>query len=339
MPSEHLTQPVDVLEELPGQPALADAPLTDDRDQACRPVSCGCMELVLEQPELVVASDEGRLEDVPFADATALTNYRKRPPGGHRNGLALHVLLAHRLVANGVVRQLLGGVADKHGPRVGCRLEPRRGVDDVADDEALLVAAGADRGLTGKDTGPDRELWDADLFAERLDGVDQLEGSPDRPLRVVLFGLFGSPEGGNGIADEFVHLATETLDGLSSPVEVAGQHRPYLFGVPRFAKAGEADQVGEQHRHEAPLTGFRCWAGRRRSPPGSFSTHRGATVGAEVVSRRILCPAARARQCKPGPAVPTELRFVWVLGRAVWAGDHPAASAACSGRPSFHASR
>jgi hypothetical protein len=53
-------------------------------------------EEVLEQEEVLVAADEGRLEGLPVA-ATDLGHDAERPPGGHRRGLALSSLFAGRL--------------------------------------------------------------------------------------------------------------------------------------------------------------------------------------------------------------------------------------------------
>ena len=64
VPEDVVDEAVDVLQELPGEPALADAGRADDRHEPGAAVAAGGVEQVLEQPQLVVAADERRLERV-----------------------------------------------------------------------------------------------------------------------------------------------------------------------------------------------------------------------------------------------------------------------------------
>ena len=84
VPPDRLDQPVDVLEELPGQARLADPGRADDADQP-RPALAGRGVVeVLELAELLVATDERRLERLGPADAAALGDDADRAPGGDR---------------------------------------------------------------------------------------------------------------------------------------------------------------------------------------------------------------------------------------------------------------
>ena len=69
----------------------------DDGHQPRAPLATGGVEQVLEQPQLVVAADERRLEGLDPAAAAALGDDPQRPPGRDRCGLALEHLLAGRL--------------------------------------------------------------------------------------------------------------------------------------------------------------------------------------------------------------------------------------------------
>src|SRR6185312_6091675 len=60
VPPDTLDHAVDVLEELPGQPALADPGLASDRDEPGTLLARGRVEQVLEEAELLVATDERR---------------------------------------------------------------------------------------------------------------------------------------------------------------------------------------------------------------------------------------------------------------------------------------
>ena len=116
MPPDLLDHAVDVLEKLPRQAALADARLAGDRHESNPPLSRRRVEQVLEQPQLGVAADEGGLEAVVAAAATTLGDDPEGTPRDHRKGLALQVVLAGRLVRDGVGRRLVGRVADEDGP-------------------------------------------------------------------------------------------------------------------------------------------------------------------------------------------------------------------------------
>src|SRR5206468_8756464 len=57
-----LRDPVEVLVELPGEARLADARDSRDRHEVCLLVVGGCVEEILDLPQLAVAPDEGRFE-------------------------------------------------------------------------------------------------------------------------------------------------------------------------------------------------------------------------------------------------------------------------------------
>ena len=80
VPVDVLADPVDVLEELPGEPALADAALAGDGQEAHAPLARGGVQEVLEQAQLVVATDERRLDALAPALAAALGDDPERPP-------------------------------------------------------------------------------------------------------------------------------------------------------------------------------------------------------------------------------------------------------------------
>ena len=62
MPPDRLDQAVHVLEELPGEAGLADPGRADDADEPRPALADSGVVEVLEQPELLVAADERRLE-------------------------------------------------------------------------------------------------------------------------------------------------------------------------------------------------------------------------------------------------------------------------------------
>ena len=155
VPEHGPSQAVDVLFELPGEARLADAGDPGDEHHARRVALGRGVEELLDEAELPVTSDEGRLDD-----ARAL----RAGDGGHdpgrleepdRLGLSLQLVLAGVHVGD---RSRRGGprrLVDVAAPRRCGRLDAGGGVHPVADDEALLGGLGRGR-ATGHD--PDAGL-------------------------------------------------------------------------------------------------------------------------------------------------------------------------------------
>ena len=164
VPVDDLGHAVEVLLELPDQPALADPALADDRDEPRPPLGTGREVEVLEHPQLRSAADERRLELLDPARPAAPGDDPQRAVGRDRRGLALEQLLARRLEGDRVRCGLVGRLADEDGPRRRHRLEARRGVDEVAGDHPLVRRAEGHRRLAGQHAGAQPELR-ADLVA------------------------------------------------------------------------------------------------------------------------------------------------------------------------------
>ena len=113
VPEGILGEPVDVLEELPGKPRLADPGLAGDRDVARPTLADRRVEEVLEEAQLVVAADEGGLERLRPVAAAPLRDDPQGTPGGHGGGLALEGLLPGRLEDDRRGGRPGGGLADE----------------------------------------------------------------------------------------------------------------------------------------------------------------------------------------------------------------------------------
>src|SRR5437660_1797299 len=100
MPVDWLGDPVDVLLELPREPALADAARSRDRYEARPTIAPSRRHGLLQHAQLVRPTDERRLWQVRPALATTLRDHSERPPGWHRGCLALQDLVARRLERN-----------------------------------------------------------------------------------------------------------------------------------------------------------------------------------------------------------------------------------------------
>src|SRR5687768_2155405 len=97
MPVDCFRDAVDVLLELPDQPALADATRPCDRDEARPPVAANRVELLLQLPQLLVATDERCLKGVGASVAASLRHDAERLPRRDGAGLALERMVADRL--------------------------------------------------------------------------------------------------------------------------------------------------------------------------------------------------------------------------------------------------
>ena len=118
MPADRLDQAVDVLQELPGEPALADAGRADDRDEAGPPLAGRRVEEVLEQAQLVVAADERRLERLASGSAPPRSaTTRSARHAGTGRALPLSDLLAGRLEGDRLRGRALGRLADEDASR------------------------------------------------------------------------------------------------------------------------------------------------------------------------------------------------------------------------------
>jgi hypothetical protein len=93
----------------------------------------------------------------------------------------------------------------------------------------------------------------APIVTAASDRVDQLEASPDGTLGVILGRDRRAPDRHHGIADELLDDPTVALDDIACQVEVARQELARLLGIAILGERGEADEIGEEDRDEAPL--------------------------------------------------------------------------------------
>ncbi len=180
----------------------------------------------LSRRELVVAADEGSFERLGPLAAAPLGNDAEALARRHGRGFTLERLVSRRLESDRLGGGPLGRLADEHRARGGRRLQPRRGVDEIARDHPLVRGAEGDGGFAGENPGPG-----LDRRAQGAHRVHQLEGGADRPLRVVLAGRRGTPDRHDRIADELLDRPAVAAHDLRGELEVARQELPRLLGV------------------------------------------------------------------------------------------------------------
>ena len=126
--------------------------MTDTSRARCS--RAGGVEQVLEQAQLVVAADERRLERLaPIAPATLGDDAHRAP---RRDGRLLALEQPGRRPARTRSRCPRRAIVDSPTSTVpggATRLEPRRGVDEVAGDHALVRGADRHRRLAGQHAG------------------------------------------------------------------------------------------------------------------------------------------------------------------------------------------
>jgi len=306
--------------QLPRNPALADTGHAGDRHEARPLVTSGGEDDVAQQSELVIATDEGRLDLVAPAAAAALGHDPDRTECRHRGDLALEHLVSSRLEGDGRIRGLLRLLTDEDRARRGHALEARCGVHDVARDKTLVGGTDGDRSFSGQHSGSC-----LDPGTERPDAVDQVQRGADGSFGVVVMRDRRAPDGHHGVADELLDRPAIAADDLLALLEIARQEFADGFGVTALGERREPDEIGEQDRHQATLRNGRWASGdarvgarRARGRDWSRSPAHAAEPGA-LDQRR---PASGASRSHRRSAARTEPRVGWGCLAAFGAG-HP----------------
>ncbi len=299
MPPDAFLEPIDVLEELPAEPGLADARDARHRHEMCALLVRGSVEELLHEPQLAVTPDERRLESGRLQSTASSRGDTQGPPERHGLVLALERVHPGRGIRDGRLRGALRGLSDEDGAGVGCGLDARRCVDQVAGDHPLPLGAERDGGLAGENTRACRELGGSDLVSEGRYGCDQVECGPDCALGVVLGRRRRPPHGHDRVSDELLHDAAVQLDEPAAGVEVAGEEFAHLLGV---AALGERREARRGRRRARTRGGARLW-GRRPA----VSTVPARSLSVPSRTRRRTSPWANSRSRRSGR--PLRARF------------------------------
>ena len=106
------------------QPGLADSGRPDDADHPQALFAAGGMEQVLEEPELLLAADERRLQRFSLVAPATLGDNAQRAPRRDRGLLALERLLTGGLERDGGTGRAMRGLPDQYGPWWRRALQP-----------------------------------------------------------------------------------------------------------------------------------------------------------------------------------------------------------------------
>ena len=248
MPPHALGDSVEVLLEFPGEPTLADTTGPDDRHVSDSTIAARVVEQVLEEAQILIATDERRFERISPAASAAFGDHAHGAPRRDWCDLALEKLVARGLEYDCLRRGSEGRLANQHGPGRSDRLQSSCSVDEIAGNHALIDGAERHRGLAGQDA-----TSCLDPSAEDPYGVHQFQARAHGPLRVVFARGRRPPDRHHRVADELLNSAAVAADHVARKVEVAREDITDVLRVALFREGGETDQVGKEHRDEATL--------------------------------------------------------------------------------------
>ena len=271
-----------------------------------------------------------RLERLPRRDGLRLAL------GVHRVGLAVVDLVFGRPV---------GGLADEDAVDRRGRLQAGSGVDHVARGHPLALrrpGAEGDQRLARVDGDPQLQL--VPLLRHP---VADRERRAHRALRVVLVRGRGAEERHHRVADELLDGAAEALELPAQVRVVRGEQPANVLGIELLGAGGEADEIGEEHRHDLALLARGCGRSLQRrtagvaEPRGVRVLGRAAGADDHALSVRLTelrhaDPATRephphtprdllARlqlSCRLGPSLTSVCPACWVDHRA-WLTSSP----------------
>ena len=206
-----------------------------------------------QHAHLTVASDQraaraaaspsrwcGRLHGDPRVDGLVPASHRER---------------TERLVAHRAPRCRVGGGSDDDLPGLRRRLQPARGVDDVAHHRWVTAGAhGTHEHFTRVDPDPQRDvgrLIGRELFERLL----HLQRGAHPTLRVVFVRDRDTEARDDCVADDLVELTAERAHVGDEPLERTVDEVLHLLGIGRLRESRETDDVGHQHGDEPALVG------------------------------------------------------------------------------------
>ena len=234
-----------LVEELAGEPRLADSRRAEQREQVARLLGDAPPVRATKVLELAAAADETSVEPTLVRGRAAVDG--DEPPRVNRRRLAFRAQRLHRVEVRRGAHKPPRGVADDDlscGRRL---LEALGDVDRVARDERPTTFAGHD--LAGVNSDADREQqasFGLELLVQLRQRVAHPVGRPHRAQRVVLMELRDPEHRHHAVAHELLHRPAEPLDLAARDVEPAGECGPDGLWIEPLAESGGVGHVREQ---------------------------------------------------------------------------------------------
>jgi hypothetical protein len=252
-PSDQLRPLLQALEQLPDEPALADAGDADERGELRLVLATHAVDRGEERLQLVRAADERRASDLAHVDAQASLRLERRPDAD-RLHLPLGRDLAPIAVRDRALRRTERCLVDEDPVLGRRRLQARRRVDDVARGHALAAIgsrADGDERLAGGDADAYLELA---IFGIPL--ADR-ECRSYGALGIVLVRDRRAEERHHGVSDELLDRAPEALEVSTDALVVPGEERAHVLRVHPLGLRRGADEVAEEDGHYLPFLSWR----------------------------------------------------------------------------------
>jgi len=239
--------------EFEQQTALAQAGLTDDRDELQRRPLVERGKGPLQRGELGLAADHARLE--PF-DAARCHAKRTWPGAQHqvcrqRLITALHLQRWLSFDVEHPTHVTPRVVADAHAAHRRGLLHARGDVDHGPADAAFFVHTAAQQHLAGVHAHPQAEAMEAmralDLVADGEGFFEQRKAGTYRVLGVVFKTSFDTEHGQQVVTSVLKDLPVMVLHKCGQATQRAIHQRLDVFRVQGLAKPRRAGDVAEQH--------------------------------------------------------------------------------------------
>ena len=150
---------------------------------------------------------------------------------------------------------------DEHGSDRRGRLESCRGVDYVTRHHRLAMSWA---GVELHDRLA-RVYRDSHMQALLLGPIANRERGSDRALGIVAVGSRGSEDTHDGVANELLHRAAESLELRADALVVRRQDVSDVLGVELLGAGSEAHEIDEEYGHNAAFLTRAAWFGERRA--------------------------------------------------------------------------
>ncbi len=231
-PGREVGTRVDVAKELGHQAALAEPRLPDDGDELDGARGDGLVEDPLQEGEIDLAPDEGRV--VPAGEVgseAGAGGFRLEHP--HRRLLTLERCGLELLVVEHGRGRLVGRKTDRYAQLRGDRLDPRGGVDRIPREQTFTETCTrpeTHQRLAGVDPYPQAQGLAPDRL-ELLRALDDPKPRPHRPLGVVLVRGGDTEHAHHRVPDELLDHSPVGLDPGAGHLGVRAQHPVDVLGV------------------------------------------------------------------------------------------------------------
>src|SRR6266550_5942212 len=234
-------------EKLVNESRLADPSRPEQREQVARLVSY-CTGVGLPQlRQLVVSTDERRIEAA--GERGCIRSNSKEAICEYGVGLSFCLDRLDRLEFERAFGEVVSARPDEDLSRLRGLLEPRGDVDGVTRRKRATLAR---HDLAGVDAHPDPQLGPEvalKVFIQAAELLAQLVRGPGCPQRIVLVDDGDSEDGHDRITDELLHGATVAFQHVAREREVPLHHSAELLRVESLAQCGRAGHVAEEDRY------------------------------------------------------------------------------------------